>query len=109
MFRDPPNPGETHTNTRKIRGYYPDLRPEDANKEDHPNPYIQKLREKLWTPELLRAFSRGSHTYEPRSGYRPGLQELSWQQQVKWGEYLVRKLEPYDTDVRRACAYFDSK
>lgn len=37
MFRDPPNPGETHTNTRKIRGYYPDLRPEDANKEDHPN------------------------------------------------------------------------
>ena len=41
VFGGPQNPDQTRTHAKEIRGYYPDLRPEDASKEDYSNPYIQ--------------------------------------------------------------------
>ena len=41
------NPGLSHANDAKLRGYYPDLRPEEATMEDHPNHHIHELREGL--------------------------------------------------------------
>ena len=101
--------GSTRANVIKLRGYFSDLRPEEATQEDHSNKYIQLLREVLWTPERSQAYPRGSRTYEESTGYRPGQQEKAWRQRVSWGGELPHQLKPYDTDMRNACAYLDRK
>ena len=46
-------PGSARVNVIKLRGYFSDLRTEEATQEDHPNKNIQQLREMLWIPERL--------------------------------------------------------
>ena len=101
--------GSTRANVIKLRGYFPDLRSEEATKEDHSNEYIQQLRELLWTPERSQAYPRETHMHEESTGHRSGQQEKAWRQRVSWGGELPAQLKSYDTDMRNACAYLDRK